>query len=119
MEDISYDVRIYKTDVWRSAREGGPVTYWVRWKVGKRAPFKRPFRTSALAENFRSGLLAAASRGEAFRQNDGLPVSTARAQNEMSWYEFACSFVDMKWSRSAATTRRTHAEAMRVIHKVR
>jgi integrase len=30
----------------------------------------------------------------------------------MSWYEFACKFVDMKWPLVAATTRRTHAEAM-------
>lgn len=115
MDNLSYDVRIYKTDVWKSAREGGPVTYWVRWKVGKRPPFKLPFKKSALAENFRSGLSAAASRGEAFRLDDGLPVSAARAQNEMSWYEFACSFVDMKWPRAAATTRRTHAEAMTAV----
>jgi hypothetical protein len=35
MDDISYDVRIYKTDVWKSKKEGGRTTYWVRWKVGK------------------------------------------------------------------------------------
>jgi integrase len=33
----------------------------------------------------------------------------------MSWYELACAFVDMKWPRVAATTRRTHAEAMTAV----
>ncbi|HEY9418427.1 MAG TPA: tyrosine-type recombinase/integrase [Pseudonocardia sp.] len=115
MDEISYDVRIYKTDVWKSRREGGPTTYWVRWKVGKNAPFKRPFKTSALAESFRSTLVAAARKGEAFKQDDGLPISTVRAHSEISWYDFACQFVDMKWQRCAATTRRTHAEAMTAV----
>src|SRR6266568_659315 len=33
----------------------------------------------------------------------------------MSWYEFACAFVDMKWPRVAATTRRTHAGALTAV----
>jgi hypothetical protein len=32
----------------------------------------------------------------------------------MSWYGFACSFTDLKW-RVAATTRRTHAEALTAV----
>jgi integrase len=115
MDAVSYNVRIYKTDVWKSRKEGGRNTYWVRWKVGKNPPFKQPFKAAALAESFRSSLLSAASRGEAFRCDDGLPVSSGRVHLDVNWYEFACAFVDMKWRRSAATTRRTHAEAMTAI----
>jgi integrase len=33
----------------------------------------------------------------------------------MSWYDLACSFADMKWPHVAATTRRTHAEALMTV----
>lgn len=111
METTTYAVRIYKTDVYQSRKKNGRNTYWVRWKVAQRS-FKEPFGTAALAESFRSELVAAARRGEAFRLSDGLPVSKSRLDSDMGWYEFACAFVDMKWPRAAATTRRTHAEAM-------
>ncbi len=109
--DSTYDVRIYKTDVYRGART---TTYKVRWAVGKKR-FKNPFKTAALAESFRSDLVAAARKGEAFRLGDGLPVSLARSNSDLGWYDFACAFVDMKWPRAAATTRRTHAEAMTAV----
>jgi hypothetical protein len=35
----------------------------------------------------------------------------AEAQ-QVTWYEFACQYVDLKWPVSAATTRRTNAEAL-------
>ncbi|GGS61439.1 tyrosine-type recombinase/integrase [Actinokineospora fastidiosa] len=106
--DTSYDVRIYKTDVYKGKRT---TTYNVRWSVGGRR-FKEPFKTTALAESFRSELVAAARKGEAFRVEDGQPVSAARASKETPWFTLACDFADMKWPRSAATTRRTHAEAL-------
>ncbi|MER7008615.1 tyrosine-type recombinase/integrase [Dactylosporangium sp. NPDC000555] len=109
--ETTYDVRIYKTGVYKGERT---TTYYVRWSVaGKR--WKAPYKTAALAESFRSELVSAARRGEAFDVETGRPVSMARAQQEMSWYQFACAFVDMKWPRVAATTRRTHAEAMTAI----
>lgn len=106
--ETTYDVRIYKTDVYRGTRT---TTYKVLWVVAGRRR-KEPFKTAALAESFRSELLAAARRGEAFYVDTGLPVSKARTNADMSWYDFACKFVDMKWPHVAATTRRTHAEAM-------
>lgn len=106
--DTTFDVRIYKTDVYRGTRT---TTYKVRWQVARKR-FKKPFKTSALAESFRSQLVAAARKGEAFRTDDGLPVSMARATRAMGWYDLACAFVDMKWPHVAATTRRTHAEAL-------
>ncbi len=59
--------------------------------------------------------MTAARQGEAFDVESGLPISMSRTTREMSWYEFACAFVDMKWPRVAATTRRTHAEALTAI----
>ena len=38
-----------------------------------------------------------------------------RASKDMSWYSFACAFTDLKWPRVAATTRRTHAEALTAV----
>jgi integrase len=109
--DTTYDVRIWKTQVYKGKRA---TTYYVRWATGGRR-WKEPFKTVALAEGFRSDLVAAARKGEAFDLDTGLPVSVRRAAREMSWYEFSCAFVDMKWPRVAATTRRTHAEALTAV----
>jgi integrase len=112
--DTTYDVRIYKTDVYKSQRKNGSNTHWVRWKVAGRQ-FKEPYRTAALAESFRAELVAAARKGEAFRVLDGLPVSKSRMEADMPWFDFACKYVDMRWPRVAGTTRRTHAEAMTAV----
>ncbi|MFB6396718.1 tyrosine-type recombinase/integrase [Polymorphospora lycopeni] len=104
----TYDVRIWAIEVYEGKRT---QTYWVCWKVaGERQ--KEPFKTVALAESFRSDLIAASRKGEAFEVETGLPVSMRRKNASMSWYELACSFADMKWPHVAATTRRTHAEAL-------
>lgn len=107
----SYDVRVWKTEVYRGKRAS---TYRVRWQVAGRER-REPFKTAALADSFRSDLLSAARKGEAFDVGTGLPVSMQRSARAMTWYEFACSFVDMKWPRVAATTRRTHAEALTAV----
>jgi len=111
MADTSYDVRVWKTEVYRGTRAN---TYYVRWSVaGHRR--KQPFKTRALADSFRSDLVAAARRGEAFATESGLPVSMQRTTNTLSWYRFACQFIDLKWPKTAATTRRTNAEAITAI----
>ena len=104
----TYDVRINETEVWKGKRT---ITYYVRWTVDGRRR-KQPFRLSALAESFRSELLAAARKGEAFRVDTGRPVSMGRAASDVSWYDFACRYVDMKWKGAAATYRRAIAEAL-------
>lgn len=104
----TYDVRIWKTEKYAGKRV---TTFKVRWKVaGKR--WKEPFRTVGLADSFRAELLAAARKGEAFDVGTGRQVSMARVGRDVSWYDFACAFADMKWPRAAATTRRTNAEAL-------
>ncbi|WP_394615919.1 integrase [Lentzea sp. JNUCC 0626] len=113
LEEKSFSIKVYAIEeyVHKGKRAGGGKTYNVRWRVATKN-FKSPFRTKALADSFRSTLVAAQGKGEAFRIADGLPVSAARAASKMSWYDFACKFVDMKWPGVAATTRRTHAEAL-------
>jgi len=69
----------------------------------------------ALADSFRSDLVSASRRGEAFHVDTGRPVSMRRAEHTMSWFRLACAFVDMKWPRAAATTRRTNAEALTTV----
>jgi integrase len=104
---ITYDVRVWKTEVFKGKRGS---SYRVRWIVDGK-PCKRAFKLEALADSFRADLVAAARKGEAFDVESGLPVSVRRTARDMTWYEFACAYVDMKWPHIAATTRRTHAEA--------
>src|SRR5215470_6711979 len=68
-EAITYDVRVYKTDV----RKGKTTTsYHVRWRAGSKS-WKAAFRNRSQADSFRSSLLAAARNGEAFSLTTGRP----------------------------------------------
>ena len=94
----TYDVRVYKTEVYRGSRV---TTYRVRWKAGDKT-WKRPFRTAAQADVFRAELLAAARKGEAFSLATGEPVYWQRNRPGATWYEFACAYVDSKWESASA-----------------
>jgi integrase len=107
----TYDVRIWKTEQYRGARG---TTYKVRWAVaGQR--HKKTFQTKALAESFRSELVSAQRKGEAFAVDNGLPVSIVRRENEMSWFDFACLYVDSRWSSLAGNSRRNTAQALTTV----
>ncbi|GIH81199.1 tyrosine-type recombinase/integrase [Planobispora longispora] len=109
MKDITYDVRIYKTEVYKGARV---TTHTVRWKTAGKS-WKRPFRNAAQADTFRGELQAAARKGEAFSLITGEPVSWNRAEKtETSWYDFTVAYVDMKWKRASAGYRRDIARAL-------
>jgi integrase len=108
MGATTFNVRVYKTDVYKGAKV---TTYYVRWKVGVR-PWKEPFRNVAQADSFRSELLTATRKGEAFSTDTGLPVSWRRGADEMSWYKFACAYTDMKWKSASAKYRRDIARAL-------
>jgi integrase len=101
MDNITYDVRIWKTEIYKGTRVS---TYKVRWKTGPR-PWKRPFRTKAQAASFEAELRSAARRGEAFDITTGCPVSWGREDSGMSWYDFCVSYVDMKWKGSSGHHR--------------
>lgn len=104
----TYDVRVWKTEIYQGSDR---KVYRVRWRVGSRR-FRKPHSTAALADSFRSELVAAARRGEAFDTREGLPESMWRVENTMDWYHFACAYVDMKWPDSAPGHRRTIADAL-------
>jgi hypothetical protein len=57
-----------------------------------------PFTQDRLAESFRSELVTAARKGEAFDIETGLPVSQLRARrSNVSFFTLACQYADLKW----------------------
>lgn len=105
--DTTYDVRIYKTEVYQGRRVS---SYRVRWKTCHQ-DWRRSFRNAAQADVFRGELLAAARKGEAFITATE-PVSWQREKPGMNWYAFACAYVDMKWDTASAKYRRVIAQAL-------
>lgn len=109
MKDITYDVRVYKTEVYKGQKAN---TYYVRWKVAGK-PRRKPFRNAAQADTYRGEIQAAAKKGEAFSTVTGLPVSWSRSEgSEVTWYDFACRFADMKWKGASAKYRQDIARAL-------
>ena len=68
-DEISYDARVYRTEVYKGSEV---TTYRVRWRVGGKL-WREGFRTAAQADSFRSALLTAARQGEAFSLANGRP----------------------------------------------
>lgn len=108
MEETTYDVRVYKTEVYKGRKV---TTYKVRWKTADK-PWKEPFRLAAQADSFRSSLLTAARRGEAFSLRTGRPVSWKRDEPSVSWYEFTLAYSAAKWPYASPNHRRSIAEAL-------
>lgn len=75
-------------------------------------PWKQPFRTKAQAASFEAELRSAARRGEAFDVATGRPISWGRQDNDLTWYDFCVSYVDMKWKDSSAHHRANIAWAL-------
>ena len=106
----SYDVRVWKTETVPGARGN---RFKVRWAVAGRR-WKQSFRSAALADSFRSELVAAARKGEPFDTDTGRPATTQPVPTT-SWYEFACSYVDMKWPDAAGKSRMGIAETLATV----
>ena len=92
-EGTTYDVRVYRTEVYKGARV---TTYKVRWKTDRRL-WKEGFRNAALADSFRSSLLTAARKGEAFSLSTGRPVSWKRDESSLTWYALTLDYAAAKW----------------------
>jgi hypothetical protein len=106
--ETTYDVKIYKILTYKGARK---TTYTVRWVVaGKR--WREPFGTAALAEGFRSELIQAMGKGEAFVVATGLPVSHRSKSAATSWYRFAVEYMDFRWPQLGANSRKNTAKAL-------
>ena len=114
MDDITYNVRVYKTKVYKGTKV---TTYYVRWKVGSRE-WKEPHRNAAQADSFRSSLLAVARNGEAFSLITGRPVSWHRGEPgeepepSVSWYALTLDYTAAKWPYASPNHRRGIAEAL-------
>jgi hypothetical protein len=106
--ETSYDVRVWKVEVYSGARS---TSHTLRWSVAGRR-FRETFKTAALADAFRSELVTAARKGEAFGVESGRPVSMERAQRRMSWLAFAREYAAMKWPHLAPNSRRNTARAL-------
>ncbi len=105
----------YDVNVWvikpRKNKHGDVTSYPVRWRVGTEE-FYESFKRRAQADRFRSELLSAQNRGEPFDTLTGLPASLGRKTTEVSWFDLAREYVDMKWPDAAPTARQTMAEAL-------
>lgn len=110
----TYNVRIHQTEIVSGVRGN---SYRVRWAVDRRR-WKKPFKSAALAENFRSELVAASRKGQAFDTATGRPVVATGVARRESWYAFACSYVDMKWPESAGKSRMGIAETLATVTPV-
>lgn len=108
--ETSYDVKVWKLETYRGTRT---TSYRVRWSVAGKQ-WRRSFRTAALADAFRSDLVQAARRGEAFAVESGWPISMVRAERQVSWLAFAREYAAMKWPRLAPNSRRNTARALTI-----
>ena len=107
----TYNVRIHQTEIVSGVRGN---SYRVRWAVDGRR-WKTPFKSAALAESFRSELVTASRKGQAFDTATGRPVVATGVARRESWYVFACTYVDMKWPESAGKSRMGIAETLATV----
>ena len=109
---LSYDVRIWKT---RPVKGAKGRTYQVRWTVAGKVRYAT-FANKGLAGSHEAKLKTAAREGEAFDVAAGLPLSVLGDdqghERVVSWYEFACAYVDMKWAEVSPNSRRSIADAL-------
>ena len=113
---LTYDVRIWKTRIVNGAKG---LTYQVRWTVAGKVRYAT-FGTKALADSHEAKLRTAARQGEAFDAVTGLPLSTSNEdegydqepEHDVTWYEFACAYVDMKWDEMSPNSRRSIADSL-------
>jgi integrase len=115
----SYEVRFWSI---RRGQAKKHPSYQVRWKVGPE-PQSRTMVRKALAENFLNELRKAASNGEAFDTETGLPDSMTEQPEpvrpddawEPTWLEHCLAYTDMKWPGAAPKTRDSLTDALSVI----
>jgi site-specific recombinase XerC len=95
----------------RGVKGAKVTTYKVRWKTDRRL-WKEGFRNAALADSFRSSLLTAARRGEAFSLTTGRPASWQRDESAVTWYALTLDYTAAKWPYAAPNHRKSIAEAL-------
>ncbi|WOX22728.1 tyrosine-type recombinase/integrase [Streptomyces solicathayae] len=109
MTEWSYTVRI-----WSIRKRPYRKPFQLRWQVGTR-PHSESFLTRGLAESRRAQFVTAAREGEPWDVDSGLPKSMVQKAKDISWYQHARNYVELKWNHSPASTRRNLAEAMATV----
>lgn len=109
MTNWSYTVRI-----WKIRKRPYRKPYQLRWQVGT-TPHAESFLTLGLAESRRAQFITATRNGEPWDADSGLPKSLVQRAKDISWYQHARNYVEMKWPHSPASTRRNLAEAMATV----
>jgi integrase len=109
--EITYDVRIWNP---RKVLGKRGTTYETRWVVGRRQRSKT-FVTRAAAVSFVSELRAATNRGEPFDAATGLPVALLPDTRDTTWWQWAVTYIDLKWPTLAPNSRRSVAEAITAV----
>lgn len=106
--ETTYNVKVWKIAVYKGARG---TTYTVRWAL-EGTERRAPFGTRALADAFRSELVSATRRGEAFSLATGRPVSHQTGASGVNWYDFAVQFCDAQWRRTSGNSRKNVSKAL-------
>ncbi|MEV0065409.1 integrase [Amycolatopsis sp. NPDC050768] len=112
MADVSYQVKVWTLQ--KRKHRSGNVTYRVRWTLdGIMPPYGKTFGTFALADGYRSNLIAAARKGEPFYLDGGLPRSLAvKVTSSLSMLDLAVGHADQKWAGAAPKSRRSLASSL-------
>jgi Aminotransferase class I and II len=106
----TYDVRIWDP---RKIGDTAKGRWRVRWVVAGKEK-GRSFAVKPLADGFAADLRQAVRDGTPFDEATGLPVTPATPV-QVTWYDHARSYTDMKWPQLAPTSRRSVAEALTTI----
>lgn len=105
----------FKVKIWAIQQRPGRSPR-VRWMVdGRQPPFGEAFANVTLADSFRSELITAQRKGEAFDTETGLPVSMLRQRQqdaELSFLDHAREFTEREWPNSSAKNRGSILETL-------
>ena len=108
----SFDVRVWEVGK-RTIR--GKVWYRVRRTIAGQN-HEKLYKTKALANSVRAELIQAINAGQPFDPTTGRTVAAARAsESATTWYEYARSYIAMKWPRAAARSRRGTVETLTAV----
>ena len=109
-DPTSYDVRVYKTEVYKGARV---TTHYVRWKVaGRRLQEALPHGRSGGQLPLRAANRRAEGRGVLHRYRAASLLAARRAAEAqgagLSWYDFVCAYTGEKWPYACAQPPARH-----------
>ncbi|WP_165959319.1 tyrosine-type recombinase/integrase [Actinomadura sp. KC345] len=95
---------------WQIRKRANRRKPWeMRWRVNS-SQFSRSYLTKALAETYRSNLVAAARAGEVFSLATGEPASWERSTE--TFYSLARSYAAMRWADCPANSRKCTADQL-------